>query len=610
MSVSKFNPVNIFGRDGSFSEGESEVYYFQNCTSWNSGTWLTCCGYDGYWGTCNCWTEWKTYTCTPASGTTYWNNTGTLAHYWTYVGFRISGGVINVTFGYYKNKSAGNSGGYVTTSAWTNTAANANLLLNPNLVENTIMCYINGTSVATINPTTAAGTSGSVTITDSVNDANTRSGRVVYTSAFTSLSQITSVSMSLSSGETVTSNGKSATFFTPSGGTSIVYNVACSLPETIQLDVSTISPGLTVVSTCPNYGRALLLPSASSANGKQFIIKNLVGTTSNYSSANINAHTYGYTKSVIICTTDNSNIDDNQTSFTMTKQYQCVVLTSDGSNWWIIGNYIADLSTAAQTATRTLTATVGINVLNTSSSGRANGDINKVELPAPATTNLGRMLIVAVGGSFNNRTYITVSGGTNIDNYTAGYSFLAGTAGKPTGAIFVCDGTKWHLVGYFDTGQNIFDNEGGIGVVVNSDNYSSGSDANLCKTYVAPGTANLYWRSAFLPTTLPRTGRGYCLIYKHRSSANMQAGVTGYILHANASSAAGSSTTNSLNYANGYGRMYFAGGRYSYSFVWIVGIIDGSYIRWFSVMNRNDTDGPGGSNPSASPAGVTPITPT
>jgi hypothetical protein len=90
----------------------------------------------------------------------------------------------------------------------------------------------------------------------------------------------------------------------------------------------------------------------------------------------------------------------------------------------------------------------------------------------------------------------------------------------------------------------------------------------------------------------------------------MQAGVTGYILHTNSGSAAGSSTTNSLNYANGYGRMYFSGGRYSYSFVWVVGIIDGSYIRWFTVMNRNDTDGPGGSNPSASPAGVTPITPS
>jgi hypothetical protein len=110
--------------------------------------------------------------------------------------------------------------------------------------------------------------------------------------------------MSLSSGETVTSNGQSATFFTPSGGTSVVYNAPCSLPETIQLDVTAISPGLTVVKTCPYYGRALLLPSASSANGKQFIIKNLVATTSNYSSANINAHAYGYTKSIIICTTD------------------------------------------------------------------------------------------------------------------------------------------------------------------------------------------------------------------------------------------------------------------------------------------------------------------
>jgi hypothetical protein len=610
MSVSKFNPVNIFGRDGSFSEGESEIYYFQNCSTWNSGTWLTCCGYDGFWGTCNCWTEWKTYTCTPASGTRYWNNTGTLAHYWTYVGFRISGGVINVTFGYYKNKSASNSGGYGTTSSWTNTLANANLLLNPNLVENTIMCYVNGTTVATINPSTAAGTSGSVTITDSINNADTRTGRVVFTSSFTSLSQITSVSMSLSSGETVTSNGQSATFFTPSGGTSVVYNAPCSLPETIQLDVTAISPGLTVVKTCPYYGRALLLPSASSANGKQFIIKNLVATTSNYSSANINAHAYGYTKSIIICTTDNSNIDDDQTSFTMTRQYQCVVLTSDGSNWWIIGNYIADLSTAAQTATRTLTATVGINVVHTSSSGRSSGDVNRVNLPAPATTNLGRMLIIAVGGSFNNKTYITVSGGSNIDNYTAGYTLQAGTAGYPTGAIFVCDGTNWHLVGYFNTTNVVFDNavliSGGTAKV--SSNYVAGSDNHLCRTYVS-GTQTLTgdWQSVIFPTALPRAERSYCCIYKSRNSTY---GNASYVLHPLVGGAAGSSTTNTLNYPNGYARMWMNGVRARYTVYWVVGIIDGSYIRWFTVMNRNDTDGPGGSNPSASPAGVTPITPS
>ena len=608
MSVSKFNPVNIFGRDAIISKDVSFVYYTYDCWTFVSGSSIYCTATAGnsWWGV-TCWgygstTNYETV-CSDNPRTRVHQVTGTLNHYWTFVGFRLSGGYVNITFGYSKSKSAYNNGGYTTTTAWDNSSTGT--------VDagNYIICIINGTEQTSITPTTAS--SSSIIDTGTTN-ANSRSGRAVFTTGYTSISQITSVGMKISSGMSATTDGNTVYFYTPLGVS--IVNTDCAAPETKTFDVSVISPGLTVVKTCPNYGRALLLPSASSANGKQFIIKNLLETTSNYSSANINAHTYGYTKSVIICTTDNSNIDDDQTSFTMTKQYQCVVLTSDGTNWWIIGNYIGDLATSINviSATRYLYAAPGINVLNTSSSGRVSGDNNVVVLPTPAVENTGRMLIVAVGGSYtNNNTWFMVNNNSAFDgSFTASYALKAGTAGYPTGAIFVCDGTNWHLVGYFNTTNVVFDNtvliSGGTAKV--SNNYAAGSDNHLCRTYVsATQTLTTDWQSVIFPTALPRAERSYCCIYKSRNSTY---GNASYVLHPLTGGATGSSTTNTLNYPNGYARMWMNGVRARYTVYWIVGIIDGSYIRWFTVMNRNDDGGPGGGNPSASPAGVTPITPT
>lgn len=602
MSVSKFNPVNIFGRDGSFSSPQSYSFLFYSCSTIFSG--VAC---NSEWaGSCFSWYATYTQVCLPNSTTTNYNITGTLNHYWTFVGFRLSGGYVYITFGYSKSKTGGNSGGFATTSSWNNGSTGAAGVSDRG---NYITCYINDTEQTSITPTTAS--SASIIDTGTTNP-DSRSGRAVFATGYTSISQITSVAMKLSSGSSVTANSATAYFYTPQGTNFL--GGAASDPETKKFDVSVISPGLTVVKTCPNYGRALLLPSASSANGKQFIIKNLLATTSNYSAANINAHTYGYTNSIIICTTDNSNIDDDQTSFTMTKQYQCVVLTSDGSNWWIIGNYIGDLATSINilSVTRTLYAAPGINVLNTSSSGRVSGDKNLVVLPTPAVGNTGRLLIVAVGGSYtNNDTWFMVYNNSAFDgSFTASYALKAGTAGYPTGAIFVCDGTNWHLVGYFNTTNVVFDNavliSGGTAKV--SSNYAAGSDNHLCRTYVS-GTQTLTgdWQSVIFPTALPRAERSYCCIYKSRNSTY---GNASYVLHPLVGGAAGSSTTNTLNYPNGYARMWMNGVRARYTVYWVVGIIDGSYIRWFTVMNRNDDGGPGGSNPSASPAGVTPITPT
>lgn len=215
----------------------------------------------------------------------------------------------------------------------------------------------------------------------------------------------------------------------------------------INLFKQTISKQLTFVDT--SYRRnsiggflattifVLVLPPVSSSNGKLFIIKDKTGNANNN-----NIH--------IIPDDPTQNIIDNTNVLTLNRAYQSVILTSDGTQWWILAGYnyndnnkVTNGIIASPTNTKSITS-------KSVQFFYSNDNTSQLNLPQP--NNSIKYIVFYANNNDNAKCNLVSSSGT-IDGIS-GINIYSGNKNKNTSIILISDSANWYIISYFN-GSNI-----------------------------------------------------------------------------------------------------------------------------------------------------------
>lgn len=293
-----------------------------------------------------------------------------------------------------------------------------------------------------------------------------------------------------------------------------------------------------------------------------------------------------------------SRIDDSQylwndySGIVLTISKSCLTLITNGSNWYITGNYTDSLqstSTVVPAGVKKANASIGINIFSVNTnSARESGD-NHVVLPTEVS---GQLCIVVYAGNNsykgggNALSFSTTSGNgidkrwNNTNNFPYIYTDESGEdegKKKSTGIVFISDGTYWYVVGWYRPWCQGWENRS----IVSSTQLTPSSYINFNYN---PNTlsSDTYYT---LPQYDVNKPNSYFYIFK---STNVTGGV-GIVLSANPpgiSTNPPTATTNIFNEGMNITYRGCCGGK-GYQYVWVISYVKPgeSRLRWYPILN-------------------------
>jgi hypothetical protein len=363
------------------------------------------------------------------------------------------------------------------------------------------------------------------------------------------------------------------------GADSRYWQATAVLDETYYLHSA--SSALTVTST--DTHKNIILPLSTSNSGAIRFIKNIRTNNDYY---------------VFLTTFSEDSMEvSGANRLIFIWKYECVTFMPTTNVWYLAGYYTNNLESRSSITTNTnkigyaVAGQVNTFSVNTNSD-REVGD-NNVVLPLEVS---GKLCIVAYMGdrsakniNENNVLTFSTASGNGIDNKynnTNSFPFILSNDSNPAearersaGIVFISDGTRWYIVGWYSTYCRTWLRSATPAVI----NLATTTKINFNYELTSPLTTNANY---LLPQYNSSGGNNYLFILKNRQvdSGN---GITVY------ANPQGTATTNPDTVNNVINEsINFTGGgcdTKSYGCMWIVSEVrtGENRIHWYPVLNIN-----------------------